>query len=81
MLAADTMNCVRHGESIRRLMILWMAASLSAMAMSWSQAARQGLAVLMASAVYSSAKTWNFNPSPKAQFYINWFQIWRGWLR
>jgi len=29
----------------------------------------------------SSAETWNFNPSPIAQFYINWFQIWRGWLR
>jgi len=29
----------------------------------------------------SSAAAWNFNPSPKAQFYINWFQIWRGWLR
>jgi len=29
----------------------------------------------------SSAKTWNFNPSPKSQFHINWFQIWRGWLR
>jgi len=25
----------------------------------------------------SNAETWNFNPSPKAQFYINWFQIWR----
>jgi len=29
----------------------------------------------------SSAKTWNSNPSPKSQFYINWFHIWRGWLR
>jgi len=29
----------------------------------------------------SSAKTWNFKPSPKTQFYINWFEIWRGWLR
>jgi len=26
----------------------------------------------------SSAKTWNFNPSVKALFYINWFKIWRG---
>jgi len=34
-------------------------------------AAQQGLAVLMASAVRrSSAKTWNFNAQPKAQFYI-----------
>jgi len=38
-----------------------------------SQAARQCLAVLMASA----AVVLNFNPSPKAQFYINRFDIWR----
>jgi len=30
---------------------------------------------------HSSAETWNFNPSPKAQFYIKKFQIWHGWLR
>jgi len=29
----------------------------------------------------SSAETRNFNPSPKAPFSINSFQIWRGWLR
>jgi len=29
----------------------------------------------------SSAKTWNVDPSPKSQFYINLFHIRRGWLR
>jgi len=29
----------------------------------------------------SSAETWNFNHLPKAQFYINRFDIWREWLR
>jgi len=29
----------------------------------------------------SSAKTWDFNPSPKSSFYFNRFDIWRGWLR
>jgi len=46
------------------------------------QPGRQGLAVLMASAVVVlEHETSNFNPSPKAQFYINWSQIGRGWLR
>jgi len=41
---------------------------------------RQGLALLMASVRRSSVNTWKFNPSPKTQFYINWFKFWRGWL-
>jgi len=28
----------------------------------------------------SSAETWNFNPSPKEQFYFNRFKIWQEWL-
>jgi len=29
----------------------------------------------------SSAETRNFSHFPKAQFYINWYDIWREWLR
>jgi len=48
----------------------------------FSQSARQGIAVLMASFVMVlKRETSTLRQSHKLQFNINWFHIWRGWLR